>query len=83
MNHPERPEALDEEQGKALEEARKAALQKARDAIHELSELGVRYKLVESPDPAGAKAQPAPHPSNEPARPAPRMGGYDQTLLGS
>jgi hypothetical protein len=83
VNSLEKLKTLDEEQAKVLDQARTAALQKIRDAIKELSELGLHYRLVEAADPpAGNALQTAPR-GIEAAKFDRRPGGFDQTLLGS
>ena len=69
--------ALDEQRAKVVEEARAAALKKAQEAIRELGELGLRYRLVEdaSPTPAGTR-RPG-HPEHG------ASSSFDQSLLGS
>ncbi len=77
LNTLDKIRALDEQREKILEEAKSAALQKAQDAIRELSELGLRYSLVQEEREPKARSSPT---GRSEAKPSPT---FDQTLYGS
>jgi hypothetical protein len=52
----DRLKKLDEERSKLIEEAKAASLAKANEAIKELNELGLHYRLIEGAEPSRSVA---------------------------